>query len=394
MAILGILVANITAFSHNQLAYYWPPALPGGATAGDDWIWVVQFTLIDGKMRGIFAILFGAGLVLFARKAGEIEVATQLQARRLFWLALFGFAHFALLFGGDILFTYAIAGMFALLALPYGARGLFVTGVLWAAVAALLRAGDFAPYAIMELQAMAGHAPDQYPALEAYWQGRVADIMNDARVLASGSYLDVVAQRISTGADEAGLAVRLNFYETIPQMLIGMGLFKAGLFTDPALRRRWRGWAWGGAIIGAALLLATAITLMRMGFPPYLTQFAYFALALLFNLPLLLGGILLLTQWADRSDATWLGERLRLAGRMAFTNYILTSFVMMLIFQGWAGGLFGTLHRIELLPVVALGWAIMLTVSRFWLSRFRYGPLEWLWRCLTYWRIFDIRRTH
>jgi len=65
--------------------------------------------------------------------------------------------------------------------------------------------------------------------------------------------------------------------------------------------------------------------------------------------------------------------------------------VMALLFQGWAGGLFGTMHRAELLLVVVLGWAMMLTFSRLWLARYRHGPLEWLWRCLTYWRLFPNR---
>jgi uncharacterized protein len=77
---------------------------------------------------------------------------------------------------------------------------------------------------------------------------------------------------------------------------------------------------------------------------------------------------------------------------MALSNYVGTSLVMVLVFQGWAGGLYGTMHRAELLVVVLLGWALMLTFSRAWLARYRQGPLEWLWRCLTYWQCFPLRR--
>ena len=65
---------------------------------------------------------------------------------------------------------------------------------------------------------------------------------------------------------------------------------------------------------------------------------------------------------------------------------------MMLVFQGWAGGLFGELHRAELMLAVALGWVLMLAWSAPWLAHFRYGPLEWLWRCLTYGKLFPMRR--
>jgi uncharacterized protein len=77
---------------------------------------------------------------------------------------------------------------------------------------------------------------------------------------------------------------------------------------------------------------------------------------------------------------------------MAFSNYIGTSILMMLVFRGWAGGFYGELDRVALLAAVLLGWAAMLAWSRPWLAHFRYGPLEWIWRCLTYWRLFPMRR--
>ena len=80
------------------------------------------------------------------------------------------------------------------------------------------------------------------------------------------------------------------------------------------------------------------------------------------------------------------------AGRAAFTNYLGTSVVMMLVFEGWAGGLFGELTRPGLYVVVAAAWVLMLAWSKPWLARFRYGPLEWLWRSLTYGRIMPLRR--
>ncbi len=88
----------------------------------------------------------------------------------------------------------------------------------------------------------------------------------------------------------------------------------------------------------------------------------------------------------------WLVERISAAGRAAFTNYIGTSLVMLLVFHGWAGGLYGELGRSELYLVMFATWALMLLWSKPWLARFRFGPLEWLWRCLTYWRIFPLRR--
>jgi uncharacterized protein len=105
-----------------------------------------------------------------------------------------------------------------------------------------------------------------------------------------------------------------------------------------------------------------------------------------------LGLAALLVLWAPGASGTWLGSRFVAAGRMAFSNYAGTSLVMMFVFQGWAGGLYGTPHRIDLSGFVLLAWALMLAWSKPWLDRFRYGPLEWLWRCLTYGRIFAFSR--
>ena len=392
IAVLGILLANITGFAHSRAAYYWPPALPGGASAADDWIWLAQFTLVDGKMRGLFALLFGAGLALFASRAGDPIDALTLQGRRLFWLGLFGIAHYALLFDGDILFIYATGGFVALLAMDWPPRRLIGIGLVWAVAGGLFRTLQFATVASMEFM-MAGDAAHPGMAmLREFWQQRLAEDAAAAAVYAQGSYADIVALRVSEAGEEVAGSILVNFVETIPLILIGMGLFRAGLFTDAALRRAWRGKAAVAALAGAAALAATGLFVMSRGFPIYQTQFAFFGLSLLFNLPLILGGMLLLADWAAGARESWLGERLAQAGRMAFSNYIGTSLVMSAIFQGWAGGLFGTMHRAEMLLVVLMGWALMLTLSRLWLKAFRYGPLEWLWRCLTYWRLFPIRR--
>ena len=87
-----------------------------------------------------------------------------------------------------------------------------------------------------------------------------------------------------------------------------------------------------------------------------------------------------------------LAERIRAAGRAAFTNYLGTSIVMLFIMHGWALGFFGKLNRPELYILTVIMWVVMLAWSKPWLERYRYGPLEWLWRCLTYRRLFPLKR--
>ncbi len=391
IAVLGILLANVTAFGHGDLAYYWPPALPDGGSAADRAMWLGQFVLVDGKFRGLFTLLFGAGLVLFVERAGADRRALVLQVRRLGWLALIGVAHFTLLFHGDILFAYACGGVFAVFALQLGAMRLLVLGVVWAAVGGALQLLAYATPMLIEL----GGANGQGDAVEYYrqfWQDRLAHDAQAGQLLAQGTYWDVLRYRI---IHQSGLLLsyfNYAFLETIPLMLLGMGLYRSGIFANRAVSDPWRKWAWAGLVAGLALNLAAGLLVWSRGFPPYLTQGIFFGFSNLANIPLLLGGTVLLARWAARPHGGWLAERLVLAGRMALSNYVGTSLVMVLVFHGWAGGLFGTLHRGEMLLVVLLGWGLMLSFSRAWLARFSQGPLEWLWRCLTYWRWFKLKR--
>ena len=395
IAVLGILLANVTAFGHPDLAYYWPPALPDGGNLTDRIVWLAQFVTVDGKLRGLFTVLFGAGLVLFVERAGGETRAFVLQGRRLGWLALIGLVHFFLLFHGDILFSYACGGIFALLAWRLGAMQLIVLGAVWAVMGSLMQLLSYITPVLIEMGSLAAEGGRQGEAIAYYqqfWEQELLHNTLQGQLLANGSYWDILRYRV-LGESELLLAYfNYAFFETIPLMLLGMGLYRGGVFGGGQVAEQWRCWAWAGVVAGLALNLAAGLLVWSRGFPPYLTQAASFGFSGLANLPLLIGGTVLLAQWAARPHDSWLAERLVLAGRMALSNYVGTSLVMMLVFQGWAGGLYGTLHRGELLLVVLLGWALMLRCSAAWLARYSQGPLEWLWRCLTYWRWFPNRR--
>ncbi|MEO5706555.1 MAG: DUF418 domain-containing protein [Alteraurantiacibacter sp.] len=397
IAVLGILLANITGYAHPDLAYYWPGALPGGGNAGDRWVWLVQFVAVDGKLRALFTILFGAGLVLFVERLGDDGRAVTLQVRRLAWLLLAGLLHYALLFSGDILFTYACAGLIALPFLRMDGQRALLLGVIWLVVAGLLQMQAYLTPMLVEAGKAAMPAQLAPSAYADFWTAKLAEAAQQARILGGDSLARLVRWRLVDQGHLLGQYFTWSFFETVPLLLLGMGFYRCGLFNASSQvmsqRRRWL--AWAGLILGIGLTLATGLWVVSRNFPPLLTMFVFFGATPLTNLPLVLGGTVLLARWASRippaGQRGWLADRLVLAGRMAFTNYVGTSLAMALVFQGWAGGLFGQMHRVELLLVVALGWAMMLGLSRLWLARFRYGPLEWVWRCLTYWRVFPNR---
>ena len=392
VAVLGILFANITAYAHPRLAYFWPGALPGGGTAADRWIWLFQFVAVDGKFRGIFTLLFGAGLALFVDRQRAGGGSGGVQLRRLVLLGTFGLAHFYLLFTGDILFLYAVAGLGALAFIDMEPRRQAWLGVVWYLVASALLALPLATPAMVEYFPALAASPAEAQGLAAAWQDRLAEADAERAVMAGGDLAAIIAYRWHEQSGYLSGYAFLALLDTIPLMLLGAALLRLGLFAGEVPRRRIIGWSWAGIVVGAASALLLGLWVMARGFAPYLTSFVFNGASAPLRLPMIVGMTALLALWAPRAATGWLGERVVAAGRMAFSNYIGTSLLMALVFQGWAGDLFGRFGRAELLVVVLLGWAVMLRWSRPWLQRFRYGPLEWLWRCLTYGRWFANRR--
>lgn len=393
IAVLGILFPNIVAHGDAILSYFWPPNLPGGAREIDKAVWLFQLVLIDGKFRGLFTLLFGAGMMLFMERAWARGASRWLQARRLLWLALFGLIHYFLIWTGDILFLYAVSGLIALAMLKWSPQVQLKVGVAWFLVGALALTFALGSQAALETMPAAQQAsPERYAEAQEGLADQVADAKAEIAAMSGDSYVGVVAYRLREEAGGIAEAVFFGPLETIPLMLIGMALYRLGLFErrlDPAKMRKW---GWIGLIGGALLTLPIGLLAYNADFPLALTLFAFNGPAAFLHLPMVLGLAALLSLWAPSAAQTWLGSRLVATGRMAFSNYIGTSIVMMLIFQGWAGDLFHRYHRPELFLFVLLGWALMLLWSKAWLAHFRYGPLEWLWRCLTYWRLFPIRR--
>ena len=211
-------------------------------------------------------------------------------------------------------------------------------------------------------------------------------------MLSSGSYGEVLAYRAAEQSDQLAIGAAMSLFETVPLILLGMALYRLGFFSAALDRARMRRWGWAGLLGGALVTLALGWWGVARDFPPFLTQFLFNGASAFPRFAMMLGIAALLVLWAPRAAESWLGSRFVAAGRMAFSNYVGTSLVMMLVFQGWAGGFYGELGRAGLFPVVLFGWVLMLAWSKPWLQHFRYGPLEWLWRCLTYGRIFPFRR--
>ncbi|GGD99318.1 hypothetical protein GCM10011515_18890 [Tsuneonella deserti] len=393
VAVLGILAANIVAFGQPFLAYMWPGGFNTGPGPLSGWLWLAQFVLVDGKMRGLFTLLFGAGLALFADRAAARGSSEWLQVRRLGWLLAFGLAHYYLLWRGDILTLYALCGLIALFALrwsvihqlAFGATvyvfgavlGTAQFGLMWAATETSL--GGWPAYA-----RVAGDT-------KALLASEKADALRETLINTGVSYADYVAHAWEAHRWDWLYQFTHSAIEILPLMLFGMGLYRMGLFDGRLRRDSQARWGWAGVVSGTVLTLALGLWAMADGLTYTGTMFAFQGPQAITRLPVVLGLAALLALWGPRASG-WLGGRVTAAGRMAFSNYLGTSLVMLLVFRGWGLGQFGALDRPRLYLVMLAAWLLMLAWSKPWLGHFRYGPLEWLWRCLTYGRFFAIRR--
>lgn len=393
IAVLGILAANIVAFGQPFSAYMFPETFL--VPAGDDggWMWIAQFVLIDGKMRGIFTVLFGVGLYLFMERAWARGQTCWLQARRLFFLMLFGMVHFFFIWRGDILFYYAVIGFIALLCLGWSPKDQLKVGLLGYFAGAIFYALMMLPLHFIADTSFGQNVAmaETRVGLEEGKQEALADDVIESGLKQSGDYIGFVEHRFSEHWFEPLTNVLFFGLESLPLMLIGMGLYRLGFFNGGIDPGRMRFWGCIGFLGGSLLHLLIGLWVQSIGFTYYGTLAAFVGVSPLPRLMMVLGIMALLAVYGPGWKG-WLAQRFAAAGRAAFTNYLGTSILMLLVFHGWALGLFGELNRPQLYLVVLSAWIVILAWSKPWLERYRYGPLEWLWRCLNYRKMFPLKR--
>jgi uncharacterized protein len=395
VAVMGILAMNIVGFALPFQAYMNPVAL-GPVGEADFASWLFSFVFVDGKMRGLFSFLFGASMLLVIEQAAaKGEPEERIHYRRMFWLLAFGLVHLYLIWFGDILVGYALTGMIAFLFRNLSQRALIRWAVGLLVVQLLVFAGLAAGAAMLQQQAA---APGAASATVAEWQGleHMFGAMSpeaEAQELAlyRGGYGPIVADRLNDQAIAPLKGLGLFGWETLAYFLLGMAALKSGFLTGAWSDGRYRRTALVGFAIGIPAYAALAWLLVRDDFSvPML--FALSMGATVPFRPLMVVAIASLIILATRRGGA-LVDRIAAAGRAAFTNYLGTSLLMTTLFYGYGLGLFGRLGRAELWLVVIAMWAVMLLWSKPWLERFRYGPLEWLWRSLARGSLQPMRRS-
>jgi uncharacterized protein len=408
VAVLGILVMNIYAFAMPFAAYSNPLVM-----GGRDWYnlgtWFTTHVLFDQKFMSIFAMLFGAGIVLMMNRL-EARGASfgPIFFRRQFWLLIIGALHAYLLWFGDILFFYAATGVLVYLFRHRQPRALLLIGLIFLLVGVLMLQGTSRFIVALEQEAEAlSTARESGATLTAEQEGTLDDWEQMRQIFAPsdaelreelhtyrGSYREILARR----APE----VAMMQFQALPffilwrvggLMLFGMALMKMNLMSGrqgSGAATRMMALGYGA---GLPLALWSAVNAYAHGFdsvymmgPGALPNYVGSVFVAFGHM-----GLVLWLHGAGRLAAPL--ARFGAVGRMALSNYLLQSLIMTTIFYGYGLSLYGEVPRLlQMLFVLGL-IAFQLVLSPWWLARFRFGPAEWAWRSLTYWRRQPMRRS-
>ncbi|WP_230480464.1 DUF418 domain-containing protein [Sphingomonas sp. Leaf21] len=379
VAVMAILLANLPGFALPDPAYSNPIAW-GGARSIDRASWFLNEVFVNGRMRGLFSLLFGASTLLILQRADAAgRNGASIHLRRMAVLFLFGLLHLTFIWTGDILAHYALVGVIALGFVGLGTRGLF-----WTAIA---MAGLSMAMGWLECFGLLAAAARDTPQSAALWNlyqaafGTPAPSQLLPEIAAMrGSWATATAFRLENNGNPLLDLIQIG-PDTLGAMLLGMAALKSGFLTGQWSRRAYRRCAAITIPLACGAYAAMALAIMASDYDVR----AVALVELFLNIPFRLIGtvgyaaliLLLLT------PGGWWTTRIAAAGRMAFSNYLATSVVMTFIFYGHGLGQFARWNRADLYLLAPPMWASMLLWSKPWLDRFGQGPLERIWRMAT-----------
>lgn len=401
VAVLGILLMNLVSFSLPDPAY-WDPSILGGETGWNLRFYLFDSLLVEGSMRAIFSMLFGAGVILFTtRKSrnGSTSNAAVLWYRRTTWLILLGLLHaYLMVFPGEVLFAYGVVGLFLFPVRNSPPARLLLFSLLLMAILATLRITEYRAGERFSMEyeaareALATRAPvtRQEQAGMENWERKMLWAKPDEQELEekissmrSGYLSALVARAPYILYMQTGYFFRIGFLDTLSMMLLGMALFRWGIFHARRSPLVYLAMLVAGYGLGLTINWLETKTYVRSGFD-LLTFFKVNRSYDLGRVLIAMGHIGTTMLLVRLKVFRRVGVLIAAAGRMALTNYLLQSLIATTLFIGFRQ--FGQWQRFELGLLAVLIWIFQLTFSYLWLRYFRFGPAEWLWRRLTYGR--------
>jgi uncharacterized protein len=383
-ALLGILAMNIRAMAAPFSAYMYPYAMFAfeGLNRTAYWFTAVFFDL---KMMGLFSMLFGAGVLLYAAKSTQTGSApTGLWFRRMFWLLVIGLVHAYFIWDGDILVPYALCGLLLLWWMRNrSARTLAITAVVVLVAGGVLGLGQIGMWENMS-------EADRAEALAVWMPSPEQMAEHKAEML--GSYWHIVSHRaMFVFMGQTMYFALFFFWRCGGMMLLGMALYKSGFLDARLAERTYARTALITLPIGIGLSWYgfTQLEAVRFAYPDRAVPDVWNYFGAVFTS---IGYASVIILAVKKRLLTDLRSRLAAVGQMAFSNYLSHSIVTSVLFLGWGLGLANRYDYAEQLGWVLGIWIVQLLISPIWLRTFRFGPAEWLWRSLTYWTRQPMRR--
>jgi uncharacterized protein len=400
IAVLGILLMNITGFGLPRA--YTNPTNAGGAEGADLAVWAMNSMFFEGTMRGLFTLLFGAGVVLYTSRLERANVglmSADYYFRRNIWLVIFGLVNaYLLLWLGDILFYYGMTGLFLYVFRRLPVRTLLAFAVPLLCVQTVFGTANYLQFRHLAAAAQAVQVPakgisgedqaklDAYKEALAEWQAVPEKQAERVAAMRAGYFpAQAAVAKVSFASQTADFA-RFGFWECLGMMLLGMALMKSGALTAQwSAAAYWRMLALGWGI-GYTVNYFETLSQIRNHFAVQSVMVPAEVSYDLGRIPLTLGHLAFIMLLFKSGACQRAMRRLAAVGQMALTNYLTQSLICLFVFTGAGFGLFGQLHRHQLYYVVLAIWAVQLAWSPWWLRRFHFGPMEWAWRSLTRWR--------
>lgn len=392
VALLGIFVMNIPIFALTGTAFFNPP-VAGGFEGVNFMTWLFSHLLFDMKMMSIFSMLFGAGVALMAeRMDGTGRSAIGVHYRRMGWLLLIGMIHAYVIWFGDILVAYALVGM-----IVYPLRR--VPAVWLVVIAGVLLAVGMALTGLQQAMFEWMRTSTQPEAVEAWDETKTmffpteAFLQEERSNVLGGFFERIGANAMDVLFMQTYVFGAFIFWRVAALMMLGMALHKWGVFKAARSSRFYVSLMAAGLLVGGGLVTLGVFVNQANGFDPV----AFFGVVGWFNyagsIGMALAWIALVMLVCKAGVLGMVRHALASVGRMALTNYLMQSLIGAFIFYGWGLEYFGELSRSQLVPIILGVWALQLVLSPLWLWKFRFGPMEWLWRSLTYLRPAPMRRT-
>lgn len=409
-ALMGILVMNITSFGMSAGNYIFPLSTMRPVFHGPHWLintacWFGRMIFAEGKMRALFSMLFGAGVILLTQRAearGAGSRVADIFTRRNMWLTVFGLLHAYLIWEGDILFFYGVAALLFLF--PFrnvrAKRLLWVGAIVLTLNTVVANGGQAMQVLMTQKKAAAARVAyaknhvvtkEQREAIDAgdKQQGnfRKSDKKTKEDIAAEQkSYWSAQAHDAKDVFQGQTKGAYVGFGDWFAMMLLGMGLYKNGFLSG---KLQTKTYAWTAAIaLGVAwpVIFAGCMIAFRSHFDMVTCMLALFMPYDLGRVGGALGNAALVMLVLRAGWMPWLMKRVAAVGQMALSNYLLTSLSMRMLFVWGPLKWYGYMEYYKLYLVVLCMWAVNLTWSLIWLRHFQFGPMEWVWRSLTYWK--------